>query len=153
MACLESKPHIVPVVESLQIGGAQKLVADFSAGPGNDSTSVICLRQVGALGESLSAQSFGVDLVGWDRPRWQCVLRVSRFLKLRSAALVHCHNPLAHLYGSLGAMLAGGLPVVMTKHGMREIPGGISGAINRLLMRRAQVVAVSEDARAMMQSV
>jgi glycosyltransferase involved in cell wall biosynthesis len=147
------KPRIAHVVESLQIGGAEKLVFDFANGRGSADTTAVCLRDIGVFGKQLLDRGFQVDLVGLDSSRWRIVLRLARIFQIRRIALAHCHNPMAHLYGALAARLAGGIPVVVTKHGMRDFGQGWAASVNARLMRHSQVVAVSEEVRTMMNSV
>jgi glycosyltransferase involved in cell wall biosynthesis len=53
----------------------------------------------------------------------------------------------AHLYGALAARCAGIPVVVLSKHGQFFPMGIVSGRLNRRLMRKTRIVAVSEDIR------
>jgi glycosyltransferase involved in cell wall biosynthesis len=139
------KPCVVHLVESLEIGGAEKLVCDFVMGRGADATSVICLEVIGALGESLRAQGFRVDLVGM-KSRWRTIDRLRSLLKRERPDILHCHNFTAHLYGAMAARLVGGIRVLMTKHGALVPHRSPTGLLNRWLARTTQVVAVSPEA-------
>src|ERR1022692_2279239 len=107
------KPRVIHLVESLEIGGAEKLVCDFVVGRGPETTSVICLEMIGALGGFLRAQGFRVDLVGM-KARWRTIERLRILLKRERPDILHCHNFTAHLYGAMAARLAGGIPVLVT---------------------------------------
>jgi glycosyltransferase involved in cell wall biosynthesis len=136
---------VIHLVESLEIGGAEKLVCDLISGRGADTTSAICLELVGSLGESLRAQGFRVELVGMD-PRWKTALRLRRLLQRDRPDILHCHNFTAHLFGALAARSLGGIRVLMTKHGALATPSNLPGLLNRRLARSTQVVAVSPEA-------
>src|ERR1035441_11123485 len=47
--------------------------------------------------------------------------------------------------GGLAAVLAGGIPVVMTKHGVLLPKTGFAQLINHMLIRRVDIVAVSRE--------
>ncbi len=144
-----AKPRVIHVVESLEVGGAEKLVSDFAVGRGSNETSVICLELVGALGESLRAQGFRVDLAGLE-PKWKTIGRVREFLKRDRPDILHCHNFAAHLYGAAAARLTGGIRVLMTKHGALPPPATFAGTLNAWLARSTQIVAVSSEAARVM---
>jgi glycosyltransferase involved in cell wall biosynthesis len=140
-----SIPRVIHLVESLEIGGAEKLVCDFVIGRGADRTSVICLEVIGALGESLRAQGFRVDLVGM-KGRWTTIQRLRGMLQRERPDILHCHNFTAHLYGAIAARLVGGIRVLMTKHGALVPARSLVGLVNRWLAGTTQVVAVSMEA-------
>ena len=140
------KPRVAHLVESLEIGGAERLVSDLVCARGQDSTSVICLEVIGALGEELQRGGFQVDLVGMHGLRIQTAYRLWRLLKERRPDVLHCHNLTAHLFGAAAARLTGGIAVVMTKHGAMQPVGGMVGFLNRKLAHHTQTVAVSKEA-------
>jgi glycosyltransferase involved in cell wall biosynthesis len=139
-----SKPRVIHLVESLEIGGAEKLVCDLVSGRGADRTSVICLELIGALGDQLRAEGFHVDLAGLE-PRWSTALRVRRLLQRDRPDILHCHNFTAHFFGALAARSLG-IPVLMTKHGAGAPTNKGTGWLNGWLARSTQVVAVSPEA-------
>jgi glycosyltransferase involved in cell wall biosynthesis len=139
------KPRVTHLVESLEIGGAEKLVCDFVSSRGADTTSVICLELVGALGDALRAQGVRVDLAGME-PRWKTIPRLRRLLQRDRPDILHCHNFTAHFFGAMAARSLGGIPVLMTKHGAMSPSNKGTGLLNRWLARSTQVVAVSPEA-------
>jgi glycosyltransferase involved in cell wall biosynthesis len=142
------KPFVTHVVESLEVGGAERLVCDLSMARGSDSTSVVCLRQAGALGETLRAAGITVDEVGLTGTSWRAVRRLAGLLRERKADIVHCHDLLAHRYGSVAVVAAGDRPrTVVTVHLTPPPMDNVRRAINRRLLRRSEVAAVSEDVR------
>ena len=143
------KPRVIHLVESLEIGGAEKLVCDLVSRRGAATTSVICLELIGALGESLRAEGFQVDLVGMD-PRWRVVPRLRSLLKRDRPDILHCHNPIAHLFGAMAARSVGGIRVLMTKHGAGIPLRTPQGILNQWLARSTQIVAVSPEAVTLM---
>jgi glycosyltransferase involved in cell wall biosynthesis len=149
---LPSELRVVHVVDSLEIGGLERLVHDLAIARGGGSTSVACLVSLGPFGEALRQQGIQVELIGTKNGIVPTVWRMWRHLRRVRPDVVHCHNLFAHLTGSLGARLAGGIPVVMTKHGAM-VPGtGLGSRLNRFLVRRADVVAVSREAISIMQA-
>ena len=144
--------RVVHVVDSLDIGGLERLVHDMAIARGGERTSVACLVSVGLFGEALRKQGIRVELIGTKNGFVPTVWRMWRHLRRIRPDVVHCHNFFAHLTGSLGARLAGDIPVVMTKHGA-GVPGtGLGSRLNRFLVRRADVVAVSREAMDLMKA-
>src|SRR5258708_4681057 len=141
------QPRVTHLVESLEIGGAERLVSDFVRGRGKDRTTVICLEVSGSLGEELRRNGFRVGVAGMKGPRWKTLLRLRRLLKEHRPDILHCHNQTAHLFGAAAARISygytdGRMQVIMTKHGaLPPLPGGV-GTINRWLAGKSQVVAV-----------
>jgi glycosyltransferase involved in cell wall biosynthesis len=143
---MEMKPRVLHVVDSLEIGGMERLVHDLAIARGAETTSVACLVSVGSFGEALRNQGIKVELIGTKGGFIPTVWRMSRHLRRVRADLLHCHSLYSFLNGSTAARLAGNIPAVVTKHGA-SVPGNGPGSrMNRLLIRHADVVAVSREA-------
>ena len=138
--------RVVHVVDSLEIGGLERLVHDMAIARGGDRTSVACLVSVGPFGEALRKQGIRVELIGKENGSLATVWRMWKHLRWLQPDLVHCHNLTTLRYGAMAARLAGDLPVVMTKHGTVVTRTGVTRRLNRFLIRRADVVAVSREA-------
>ena len=148
---LLTRYQVVHVVESLRVGGAERLVHDLAIARGADCTSVACLDALGPFGESLLQKGCPVELIGKESGILSTLWRMRRYLERRRPDVVHCHNLPAFLYGALGARLAGDIPVVLTKHGIR-MPGGLKSRLNRFLLQRSDAIAVSPQSRDILQA-
>jgi glycosyltransferase involved in cell wall biosynthesis len=138
------------VVESLQTGGLERLVHDLVIGRGGGSTSVACLESIGPFGEALRDRGLPVELLGKQRGFLATLWRLRGYLRRVQPDVVHCHNLFPFLIGSLAARLSGGIPVVMTKHGIKLPDRGIGRRLVRALLRRDYAVSVSPEAARLM---
>jgi glycosyltransferase involved in cell wall biosynthesis len=141
--------RVLHVVESLEMGGLERMVHDLAIARGG-ATSIACLESVGKFGEDLAARGIAVELVGKQGGFLATLSRLRRLLLRIRPDVVHCHNLHALLVGGLSARLAGDIPVVMTKHGEGIPRSGQAMRVIRWLVRRAPVVAVSPEARRLM---
>jgi glycosyltransferase involved in cell wall biosynthesis len=118
-----SSLRIAHVVDSMEMGGAEKLTATLCRlqRDRGHSPSVHCLYEIGVLGEELRAEGFEVIL---HHPR-------SFFLLMRSLYrafgrfrpdVVHCHNATAAIFAALPARIAGVKTVIVTRHGLVRPP-------------------------------
>jgi glycosyltransferase involved in cell wall biosynthesis len=144
---LGPSPRVLHVVESLEVGGLERLVADLVVLRGVETTSVACLETVGAFGEMLRQQGVEVKLIGIQSGILSTFRVLANHVRAVGPQIIHCHNMKAHLYGGACARLAGEIPVVLTKHGNSPPGTGKTGPANRWLARRTQVIAVSEDVK------
>lgn len=118
--------HITEVINNLEIGGAERMVADLSAGlhARGHQLSVVCLRGAGPLAAVL--EQAGVPVVALNKGSGfstQSVRMLAQHLRSTGADIVHTHNPLVHHYGLLAARMAGVPVTVNTLHG----PGNLQG--------------------------
>jgi glycosyltransferase involved in cell wall biosynthesis len=142
---------VVHVVESLETGGLERFVCDLVEARHQQSpTSVICLEQLGALGESLVAKGHNVPVAGTGQGRWRALRRLAGMLRDIRPDIVHAHNFLAHRFTALAALAAGRPPIVFTKHGAGAPGGGPGGWLHRRLARTTQMVAVSRESLALL---
>lgn len=144
------RPRVLHIVDSLEIGGLERLVHDLAITRGAASTSVACLCALGPFGEVLRNRGIPVELIGTQGGYIPTVWRMRKHLRRIKPDLIHCHNLFSFLNGCTASRLAGNIPLVMTKHGA-SVPGnGLGSRMNRVLIRRADVVAVSRQARHIM---
>ena len=146
------KPHVVHIVESLAIGGLERLVYDFVIGRQGGRNSVLCVESVGAFGEDLAAKGYSVESLDWSHGRLTTILAMRRYLLKERPDLLHCHNGTAYFFGSIGSWLAGDIPVVLTKHNPRPFMGALAGRVNRRMLRRSINVGVSKQTTAALDS-
>lgn len=116
-----SKTRLLQITHDLHVGGLPRVVDTLCRAIDRDrfDVSVLCLRDVGPLGEALR-EDLGIRV---DRlrdnhhvPDRMAFLKVARYLKKFPADVVHTHNTEPFIEGSLGAILAGVRTLVHTDH-------------------------------------
>ncbi len=150
--------RIVQIVETLETGGAEKLVVALSGAlaEAGHPTTIVTLAGLGPLGEELGS---GADVINLGmNPRnllsqIMAVIRLRRLCGLLGAKAVQTHLPRANFFGLVVA-LSGGPAVFPTVHNNREFDYGLRvGALRRrmrilayrlLLSRCRRMVAVSQ---------
>jgi glycosyltransferase involved in cell wall biosynthesis len=118
--------NIVELVDSLEIGGAEKMVVDLTEALSErgHTTAVVCLRKTGPLAASLQAAGIEVlTLEKCDGFSLEAASTLTRYLRQRQPNVLHSHNPLVHHYAALCGRKAGVPIVVNTFHG----PGNLTG--------------------------
>lgn len=104
----------------MPVGGAEDLVGDIlRTAPKDVDMRVVCLQELGKVGESLQHQfPDRAHLLPWvpgKRFRPGAVLKLARWLREEGIQLVHTHVYNAHVYGLLAARRAG-IPAVLHHH-------------------------------------
>jgi len=142
-------PRVGHVVQSLEIGGLERVVATLAGRSGARYTGpVYCLDRDGFLAGALRERGVAVHTVarsprGFDPAAlWRLAGRMRR----DRLDIVHCHNYAALVYGALAALVAGNLPVVYTIHGAKTSRRRATRVFQRLRLADV-VVFVSEDSR------
>jgi len=118
--------RIVEIVNTLDIGGAERMVVDLARGLQRlgHETAVVCLRGSGPLAQDLD--DVGIDVMEFHKEpglRLGMLRELTRSLRERNVDVVHTHNPLVHHYGTLAARLAGVPTVINTLHGPSNLDG------------------------------
>lgn len=133
------------IVLSLECGGLEKIAIELSAklNSGTFNSCICCLDKFGEL--SVVAENKNVNVILVKRkPGKDLTLpfRLARAFKKRSINLVHTHNLVPLLYGSLAAKIAGIPVVINTRHGRerKHIHSTIWNMNNAL-------IAISKDAK------
>jgi len=147
--------RIVQVAESLDVGGAERVVVDLSnALARNHEVGVLCVKRIGELASQLSPE-VGVrcldkgEGLDFGLPR-----RLARLLREAQADVVHIHHWGVFLEATLGASMAK-VPVILhTAHGKYPSHGtgatqSIKKALRHWMERRVsrhckRIVCVSE---------
>jgi glycosyltransferase involved in cell wall biosynthesis len=116
---------IVHVVESLDVGGLERVVLSLAAWQlaQGHASRIICLFHEGALANE--ARGLGIEVVAVGKKRG-LDLRALQFLRqqLRTEhqktgnVVLHTHNPAAHYYGVAAALGLGMARIINTRHGM-----------------------------------
>jgi glycosyltransferase involved in cell wall biosynthesis len=114
---------IVHVVYSLEMGGAEVLVAQLARiqrANGHD-VSLCAYSKLGPIGETLTAEGFSIYVPGEAHPLRTNLRYLQHFRRLRPD-VVHCHNPAPTLQAALPARLAGTSCVLSTRHSLVAPP-------------------------------
>ncbi len=114
---------IVHVVDSMEVGGAETLVAQMcrlQREQGHDP-QVYAIAKLGALGERMRAEGFRVEAeVG--RKLIDSTLGFLRLFRAFRPDVVHLHNPTPTIYAAPAARLAGAASVISTRHSLVAPP-------------------------------
>ena len=118
--------RITEIVNSLEIGGAERMASDLARGlqERGHAVHVICLRGTGPLVNIL--RESGIEACALEKGdgfSFKAARMLAAQLCRSGTEVVHTHNPLVHHYGVLSARLAGVPVVVNTFHG----PGNLTG--------------------------
>jgi glycosyltransferase involved in cell wall biosynthesis len=147
---------IVQVVESLDVGGAERVAVELSnALCKRNRVVVVCVKRHGALRAELSKE---IDVVCLDRPEgndFRSVARIRDVVRIASADVVHSHH--WGVLAEVGLALRSLSPRVFvhTAHGRypphaSSATGKIKNALRHIMERRlvrkgCQIVCVSEE--------
>jgi sugar transferase (PEP-CTERM/EpsH1 system associated) len=149
--CERSCPiPIVHLVDSLEVGGLEKVVCDLCRLANRDqfAPTVICLQTAGKLTADLAGS--GVPIISLDCPtlsKSRTLWRLVRQLRWLRPAVLHTHNPTPHFFGAAAAVLLGIPVLVHTKHGRNHPHRGLAVTKNRFVSWPTDcIVAVSADA-------
>lgn len=118
-----SPVNIIHVIDSMEVGGAEQVVATLCRLHQQDgnSSEVHCLFRAGELGRNLQAEGFRVVVYG-IRSRLRLARALYREFRRLHPDVVHCHNRFATLLGAPAARLAGVPAVLTTRHGEVKSP-------------------------------
>lgn len=141
---------IVHLIDSMEIGGAEKLVSllcRWQRQQGHDP-SVHCLYDVGPLGKELQEDGFEIVFHGQPRLGGRSV-SIYHVFKRCLPEVVHCHNATAAILGTMPARIAGAKRVVVTRHGIVAPPYFLRRELRFAIASRwcDWIVAVCERAR------
>jgi glycosyltransferase involved in cell wall biosynthesis len=121
---------IVHVVYSLEMGGAETLVAQLcrlQRANGHEVT-VCAYSNLGPLGEVLRREGVRVDVLG-EAPFFRTFRRFLREFRTLRPDVVHCHNPAPTLQAAIPGRLAGASCVLSTRHSLVAPPYDTSAEI------------------------
>lgn len=117
--------RIVEMVNTLEIGGTERLVVDLASElkAKGHQVSVVCLRGGGPLAQQLDRVAIDIDLLKKpEGPALRTLFRLISYLRKNRVDVVHSHNPLVHHYAVAAGRIAGVPVIVNTIHG----PGNLS---------------------------
>ena len=112
--------HILQVVHSLIIGGAERVVCDLVRAFNNSEfcTSVCCLDELGEFGEDLLSEGYTVQVLG-RRPGIDVRLmyRLFQFYRDQEVDVIHAHQYTPYFYAASASLFQRSKPVIFTEHG------------------------------------
>jgi len=142
---------IAHVIDSLEIGGAETVVAALcrAHGAAGHRVEVHCLTTAGRLADEL--QQVGVPVyVHACATAHRTMWRLFRAFRLSRPDVVHCHNKTATIRAAVVARLTGARAVVSTRHGLARLPFRLRKELKFWITAAAlcdRVVAVCDTAR------
>ena len=143
--------RIVQIVESLKVGGLEKIAIDLAVAhrQAGHFSAIYTVFEAGPL--AAGATAAGISVVPFHKrigcsPR--AILAMARRLREDGAQVVHTHNSGIHHYGVLAGKLAGAGAIVNTRHGLAFHSGQRQEFYYRAVMPlTGAVVFVCENGR------
>lgn len=121
----KSRIRVVHVVETMALGGMERMIATLATTTDKNrfSVEVLCLKDAGAVADALVVAGIDVHVAGVPKhpPEYLPFRRIARSLKALSPDVVHTHNTPGLVYGAVSAWMARVPTVVHTEHG-RQFP-------------------------------
>jgi len=148
---LDTRPHILQVIWSLGLGGAEQMVIALARGLDRRRyrVSICCLNDEGAFAAALAAEGISV-LAMHKRPKLDLglPLRLARLMRQQRVAVVQTHLWSSNFWGRLAAALAGVPVVIVTEHGIERWRGRWHRLADRMLRwKTSRIVFVSDVTR------
>ena len=148
--------RILHVIESLEFGGAEKVVVDLtSALLDRGEVDVCCVKREGELAARLDPRIRLYCLHAKAGNDWRVPLRLARLIRARSYNVVHSHSWGVLLESALAALLTRAPKLVHTVHGnYMEYPPGWAARLKKRLRhtlerlmahRHDRIVTVSDS--------
>jgi glycosyltransferase involved in cell wall biosynthesis len=148
---MEKPIHILQIVDSLEVGGAENLVFELTRKLTADGFRVtVCCCESGSLADELTRMGLRVEHLSWHgQIDPLLLLQMVRIIRRDSPQIVHTHLFKSDLHGRLAARLAGVPIVVSTLHNCdRWAKNIIFGFIYGLTTKLAdRLIAVAEEVR------
>ncbi len=148
---MDSRPHVMQVIWSLGLGGAEQMVIALARGMDRQRyrVSICCLNDEGTFAAALAAE--GISVVAMHkRPKLDLglPLRLARLMRRERVAVVQTHLWSSNFWGRLAAALAGVPAVIVTEHGIERWRGGWHRLADRWLRwKTSRIVFVSDVTR------
>jgi L-malate glycosyltransferase len=141
--------HICHLVLGLPLGGTEGLVDQMLRHPPKGfETSVICLDEIGILGENAARDGYIVQHFRRGTGiNWTIPCTIAKYARDNAIKILHCHHYTPWFYGSLARLFLPKLRVIFTEHGRLypDIPSLKKKLFNRCVLLRLtnHVTAVS----------
>ncbi len=154
---MRMRPHVLHLIESLEHGGAERVVVDLANQQRQEGfeVTVCCLKRRGELFAKLDDGVQAFCLHKREGSDVAAIWRLVRLIRRRGVELVHTHAWGVYLDGGIAARVGGAQALLHTAHGPYPSPGaGRLGRFkaaarrfleHRLAARTHRLVAVSES--------
>lgn len=154
--------RVLHIIESLDFGGAEKIVVSLANGMADaHDVAICCLKHIGVLGNELDKRIQVFCLDKGEGNDFFLPLHLAALMKKNNFDVVHTHNWAVFLEGGLASILAGVRLLVHTVHGpyteyppswRSRIKLALRHFLERLVSRRFyRIVAVSDAIREYME--
>ena len=135
---------ICHLVLGLPMGGTEGLVDKMLRNPPSGfRSSVICLDEIGVLGEAARKDGFDVTLISRGKHfDWKVARRIARHTKKCGVGIIQCHHYTPWCYGALARLWHPALRVIFTEHGRLypDNPSWKRRIFNRLILPLTNVI-------------
>lgn len=148
--------RILHIIETLEFGGAEKIVISLANSmAGTHEVAICCLKRIGALGSEVDSRISVFCLDKREGNDYLLPFRLARLIWKNGYDVVHTHNWGVFLEGGLAALLARTPVLIHSVHGpYTPYPDALSSRVRislrhfleRLLSRRFQRIAAVSDA-------
>ena len=146
--------RVLHVVETLEIGGAERVVTDLVSHMTEDIESfVCCLKQSGPMAERLPEGVKVFELMAPEGNSVKVPLKLARIIRSQRIDIIHSHNWSTFVESGLAVKIVNNKPIISTIHGMyteyedtivAEIKKNIRRIIERFLAKNFyKICAVS----------
>lgn len=141
--------RILHVIESLEFGGAEKVVIDLAnAQSRNNEVAICCVKRLGDLRNEVvdGVQVFCLNKAEGNDPL--IAVRIARWVRAHHVEVLHTHNWGVFLEGALARLLAPRVMAINTVHGpYMDYPPGLVARTKRGLRHLAERVLAPAYAR------
>jgi len=148
--------RILHIIESLEFGGAEKIVISLANSmAGTHEIAICCLKRIGALGSEVDRRIKVFSLGKTEGNDYLLPFRLARIVREGAYDVVHTHNWGVFLEGGLAGVLARAPALIHTVHGpYTTYPDSLSSRakialrhfLEQLLARRFHKIAAVSDA-------
>lgn len=133
--------HICHVIESLEFGGAEKVVVDLAnASVADHDITVCCLKREGQLRADLAAQIPVICLHKTEGNDYRLPARLAAELRARKVDVVHTHNWGTFVEGTIAARLANAKALHSVHGSYAPVASGLVAHVKRRVRHAAERV-------------
>ena len=146
-----SKPHIMMIVLSLDMGGLERMVIQLIQGlqKKNLRITLVCLEHEGDIAYQLADEN--IEIITLNKTpglRFSLAIKIAKLVKSLNVDVIHSHNSVPHFYAALAIpLLFNRIPLIHTKQGRDNPDQSRKVLLNKISsLFTHTVVTVSSDA-------
>ena len=130
---------VLQIIESLEAGGAEKVVVDLINNmPSNIASTICCLKKSGVMAEQIEGTSHVYELNAKKGNDLGVIFKLIKIIKLEQPDIIHAHNWNTFCESIISAKLSGSKKVINTIHGhhfvySKDLAGQIKKKIRHLV--------------------